>query len=88
MSESRGPCLIQSIYDDGPFVLLAQSLMREALILAKQRDVDVFNALDLMENQLFLKELKFGHGDGVLHYYLYNWGCADIEPAHVGLVLL
>ncbi|TFJ87260.1 hypothetical protein NSK_001592 [Nannochloropsis salina CCMP1776] len=64
------------------------SLMREALILAKQRDVDVFNALDLMENQLFLKELKFGHGDGVLHYYLYNWGCADIEPAHVGLVLL
>lgn len=40
--------------------------MREALILAKERGVDVFNALDIMENQQFLADLKFGQGDGNL----------------------
>lgn len=44
--------------------------MREALILAKERDVDVFNALDVMENSQFLSELKFGPGDGQLQVKL------------------
>ncbi|CAK5074662.1 unnamed protein product [Meloidogyne enterolobii] len=48
---------------------------------------DVYNALDLMENQSFLEELKFGIGDGNLQYYLYNWKCPDIAPARIGLVL-
>jgi hypothetical protein len=29
---------------------------------SKQRDFDVFNCLDLMDNAAFLKELKFGIG--------------------------
>ncbi|XWS12096.1 hypothetical protein CRYUN_Cryun37aG0061000 [Craigia yunnanensis] len=45
-------------------------LMSDALIVAKQKDFDVFNALDVMHNESFLKELKFGPGDGSLHYYL------------------
>ncbi|KAG0454718.1 hypothetical protein HPP92_023668 [Vanilla planifolia] len=48
-------------------------LMNDLLIVAKQKDYDVFNALDVMENESFLKELKFGPGDGMLHYYLYNY---------------
>lgn len=37
-----------------------------------------------------LKELKFGVGDGILRYYLYNWRAkgAPFSPADVGLVLL
>ena len=63
-------------------------LMEDALILAKCNDFDVFNALDLMENNTFLRELKFGIGDGNLHYYLYNWRVThDIEPSQVALVL-
>eukprot|EP00434_Breviolum_minutum_P002245 symbB.v1.2.001977.t1/scaffold78.1/size345887/14 len=78
--------------------------MYDALILAKQQDFDVFNALDIMENESFLKELsmstnfstssfmreelKFGIGDGHLQYYLYNWKCPRIEPKGIGLVLL
>ena len=34
--------------------------------LLSQRDVDVFNCLDVMENSEFLKDLKFGIGDGKL----------------------
>ncbi len=53
-------------------------LMRESLVLAKARDVDVFNALDVMENDQFLADLKFGPGDGHL----------QVGPPRRGLWLL
>ena len=65
-------------------------LMGDALILAKQRDFDVFNALDLMENEpeAILSALKFGIGDGNLQYYLYNWRLNEELPSsEIGLVL-
>ena len=65
-----------------------ESLMNDALILAKNTGSDVFNALDLMENATFLEELKFGKGDGMLQYYIYNWSCPKMEPGKVGIVLL
>ena len=36
----------------------------------------------------YLKELKFGIGDGALQYYLFNWRCPPANPNQVGLVLL
>ncbi|XP_019379078.1 PREDICTED: glycylpeptide N-tetradecanoyltransferase 1 [Gavialis gangeticus] len=62
-------------------------LMSDALILAKLKGFDVFNALDLMENKTFLEKLKFGIGDGNLQYYLYNWKCPSMAAEKVGLVL-
>ncbi|XP_022649435.1 glycylpeptide N-tetradecanoyltransferase 2-like [Varroa jacobsoni] len=62
-------------------------LMYDALVVAKNRGYDVFNALDLMDNKEFLEELKFGIGDGNLQYYLYNWRCPALEPEKIGLVL-
>jgi glycylpeptide N-tetradecanoyltransferase len=43
------------------------------LAKAKALGFDVFNALDIMDNASFLEELKFGVGDGYLHYYAYNY---------------
>jgi len=43
-----------------------------------QEKFDVFNALTLLDNPLFLEEQKFGAGDGQLHYYLYNYRTAPI----------
>jgi len=63
-------------------------LMQDCLITAKKYKADVMNALDLMENSQFLKELKFGSGDGNLHYYLYNWATPELKNEEVGLVLL
>ncbi|GLI62888.1 N-myristoyl transferase [Volvox africanus] len=68
-----------------------RQLVFDALVLAATRGYDVFNALDLMQNETFLRELKFGQGDGQLHYYLYNWrlgGGCSISPQDVGLVLM
>lgn len=63
-------------------------LVNDGLIAAKNLNFDVFNALDLMENKKFLKELKFGIGDGNLQYYLYNWRCPSMVPEDIGLILL
>mmetsp|Transcript_4325 Transcript_4325/g.4918 ORF Transcript_4325/g.4918 Transcript_4325/m.4918 type:complete len:419 (-) Transcript_4325:115-1371(-) len=63
-------------------------LMRDALILANATGIDVYNALNLMENETFLEELKFGKGDGVLQYYVYNWSAPSMKSADIGLVLL
>ena len=60
----------------------------DALILAVRHEFDVFNALDIFQNEGFLKELKFGIGDGRLQYYIYNWRTAEVQPQQVGLVLL
>ncbi|GAX14312.1 glycylpeptide N-tetradecanoyltransferase [Fistulifera solaris] len=63
-------------------------LMREALILAKSKGTDVFNALNLMDNQSIMEPLKFGMGDGNLQYYVYNWACPEMSSDSVGIVLL
>ncbi|OZJ04451.1 hypothetical protein BZG36_02812 [Bifiguratus adelaidae] len=56
-----------------------KSLINDALIIARDANFDVFNCLDLMDNALFVGELKFKPGDGFLNYYLYNWRCKDIK---------
>jgi len=55
-------------------------LTKDALILAKDKGYDVFNALDIMKNDEYLSELKFGVGDGNLHYYFYNWRVQKMTP--------
>jgi len=63
-------------------------IYREALILAKIQKFDVFNCLDIMNNAEMLEELKFGSGDGTLHYYLYNYWVNDLKPTDLGIVLV
>ena len=53
------------------------------IVCFPQKGFDVFNALDLMENKVFLEKLKFGIGDGNLQYYLYNWRCPPMDPEKV-----
>ena len=76
-----------SYYNIAKTVSLEQ-LMKDALILAKGKGADVFNALDLMENREIFDPLKFGPGDGQLQYYIFNWNCPEMESKRVGIVLL
>ncbi|OSD08620.1 N-myristoyl transferase [Trametes coccinea BRFM310] len=55
-----------------------QDLIGDALVIANAADFDVFNALTLMDNACFLQDLKFGQGDGLLNFYLYNWRTAPL----------
>ncbi|KAK3305656.1 acyl-CoA N-acyltransferase [Chaetomium strumarium] len=58
------------------------ALIADALVLAKRHNFDVFNALSLMDNSVFLEQQKFGPGDGQLHYYLFNY---KANPIHGGV---
>lgn len=60
-----------------------EKLMNDALILARAKDFDVFNALDIMENKPNFDPLKFGPGDGHLQYYLYNY---RVQPSALSLI--
>lgn len=48
-------------------------LVADSLVYCKKYKFDVYNALSLMDNALFLEDQKFGAGDGQLHYYLFNY---------------
>jgi glycylpeptide N-tetradecanoyltransferase len=79
-----------SFYNVATTVPLPQ-LLKDALILARASECDVYNCLTLMEQEpALLQELKFGPGDGTLHYYLYNWapGLGRIPSHKLGIVLL
>lgn len=65
--------------DDGRLKKRLEELVGDALIIADQAKFDVFNALTLMDNVCFLQDLKFGAGDGLLNYYLYNWRTAGLS---------
>ncbi len=109
-----------------------KQLLNDAMILARSRGYDVFNALDLLDVRVpaadawqrpapavllarpardaspcvrlcacacfacrpqnsseLLRDLKFGIGDGQLHYYLYNWRLREgLRPNDVGLILM
>lgn len=55
------------------------ALMNDALITAKEFGVDVFNALTSQDNPLFINSAKFGSGDGLLNYYLFNYRAKHIN---------
>ena len=65
-----------------------KDLMKCALILAKNENFDVFNCLNIMDNEPVLKDLLFGQGDGTLKYYLWNFVCPKTEPKDLALVLM
>lgn len=67
-----------------------KALLHDMLILAARKGYDVFNCLNIMQNDDdMLKELKFGIGDGALQYYLYNWRvAAEMQPSDIGLILM
>lgn len=65
-----------------------EELMKDLLIFARNDGADVFNALDVMDNEPIFSPLQFGAGDGFLQYYVYNWKCPQMAASQVGLVLL
>ncbi|OBS19649.1 hypothetical protein FPOA_11374 [Fusarium poae] len=64
---------LQDKFDKAALKKRLNDLVHDALIISKRYKFDVFNALTLMDNALFLEQQKFGAGDGQLHYYLFNY---------------
>ena len=62
-------------------------LIKDILIIANNKGLDVFNCLDVHNNSDFINELKFKTGCK-LNYYLYNYLTKPINPNDIGLILL
>ncbi|XP_016986414.1 glycylpeptide N-tetradecanoyltransferase-like [Drosophila rhopaloa] len=63
-------------------------LLNDTMISARNNQMDVFNTLEQMEIKKHLATLKFVPGDGMQHYYLFNWRCPPMEPQHIALTPL
>ncbi|KAL4399624.1 glycylpeptide N-tetradecanoyltransferase [Malassezia pachydermatis] len=59
-----------------------RALMQDMLVLANNEGFDVVNCLTVMDNAMFVTDLKFGPGDGFLNFYLFNW---RVTPVAGGL---
>lgn len=64
------------------------SLIKNMLVIARNNNVDVFNATDILENGAILEEMKFERGTGTLHYYLYNWKIKPLKNLQCSLLLM
>ncbi|AYV82460.1 MAG: glycylpeptide N-tetradecanoyltransferase 2-like [Hyperionvirus sp.] len=82
-SEMKGAYSFYNIASSVPL----KDLINDAMILAKTNGFDVYNALDVMDNELFFKDLKFKIGTGGLQYYLYNWRCSPLQPNEISIIL-
>lgn len=54
-------------------------LQQNALIIAKNLNYDVYNAVTALDNPMFLSELKYSTGTGILNYYLFNYRVYSID---------
>lgn len=62
-------------------------IVSDLMYFAKSEGCDVFNCLNIMGNSMFLNDLGFERGTGLLKYYLYNWRTQEVDPNEVFLVL-
>ncbi|GLB34863.1 putative adds a myristoyl group to the N-terminal glycine residue of certain cellular proteins [Lyophyllum shimeji] len=69
---------ISDAEESGQLKKRLESVIGDALVVANEAKFDVFNALTLMDNVPILQDLKFGIGDGILNFYLYNWRTAPL----------
>jgi len=66
----------------------AYRLIRDILIIAQNKEIDVFNAFDIMENMYVLKELCFEPSKRVINYYFYNLNIRYLNNNQIGKIML
>jgi len=65
--------------EDGRLKRRLEELIGDCLIIANKAEFDVVNGVTMMDNMQFLADHRFGMGDGMLNFYLYNWRTASLS---------
>jgi glycylpeptide N-tetradecanoyltransferase len=63
-------------------------LVHDILVIAKNEGIDLFSALNVMENNDILQELNFTIGTKKFHYYFWNWKCRDLNKTQIGKIAI
>lgn len=61
------------VVNEAAFKKRLTALHFNALICAKISNYDVYNLLTIMDNNVFMEDMKFRQGSGFLRYYLFNY---------------
>jgi glycylpeptide N-tetradecanoyltransferase len=64
------------------------SLINDALIVAYNKGFDVYNCVDILDNNTFFDKQKFKAGNGNLNYYMFNMFLKGMKSNDIGLVLV
>lgn len=62
--------------------------LEDILIYLKDKNIDVVNWIEQMDNHLFFNKLKFCKGSGEIYYHFWNKSCPDISNKDIALVTL
>ncbi len=60
-------------------------LINECLVIAKNKEIDLFNILNMFDLDTIIKKCKFVPGSGYLNYYLYNYKCPVLKSNEIAL---
>jgi glycylpeptide N-tetradecanoyltransferase len=72
-------------YDD---INLFNNFMEDVFVLMKQKNIDVINWIEQMDNKIFLNKFNFKEGSGISNYYFWNIKCPLIDNKQIGIVTL
>jgi glycylpeptide N-tetradecanoyltransferase len=77
--------LFHSVFSTGVPI---SGLVKDTIMCAQQLNVDLFNAMDNLENRSFLYELKFEVGSRQFFHYLLNLTCERLKAFQDGYTFL
>lgn len=63
-------------------------MLKNTLIVANQKHVDVVQATDMMENKDIMKDLLFEEGPNKLNLYTYNWKLRDCTTREIAKAIV
>jgi glycylpeptide N-tetradecanoyltransferase len=62
--------------------------LEDILIYLKDKNIDVVNWIEQMDNYIFFEKLKFCKGSGEIYYHFWNKSCPNITNKDIALVTL
>jgi hypothetical protein len=63
-------------------------MIEDVLYLMKNKNIDVVNCLNQMDNNIFINKLKFEEGSGNINSYFYNLACPEITNNQIAMITL
>jgi glycylpeptide N-tetradecanoyltransferase len=63
------------------------TILNNILIIAKNDGMQTFNALNIMENNINLTDLKFEESNKEIYYYMYNYKCVGMNNNQLAKIM-
>ena len=61
-------------------------LIKNMIIVAKNKGMNLFCMYDIMENSDIISDLKFEKSNNITYYNFYNWNCPELNKNQIGFI--